>query len=151
MNGWDRVLVPADSSDLKKTDYYTQTGTRLPAFNYADGCFSYEPVKTLSGKMAYRSKSYLSVEHPVIMGFRANQWLVIHGLENDLKMIHPEQGKIEIYIENSTKKASDLQELEMHFAYQKIAPDESIEATQVWDILEGSGDEKCGDLLRKLK
>lgn len=151
MNGWDRVLVPADASDLKKTDYYTQSGTRLPAFNYTDGCFSYEPVKNLSGKMAYRSKSYLSVEHPVIMGYKASQWLVIRGLENDLKMIHPEQGKIEIYIENTTNKASDLQELEMHFAYREIAPGESIEATQVWDILEGTGTEKGNDLLRKLK
>jgi hypothetical protein len=141
----------ADSSDLKKTDYYTQSGTRLPAFKYSNGCFSYEPVTTLSGKMAYRSKSYLSVEHPVIMGFRAKQWLVIRGLENDLKMIHPEQGKIEIYIENSSNKASDLQELEMHFAYREIAPGKSIEATQVWEILEGSGNEICDDLLRKLK
>lgn len=53
--------------------------------------------------------------------------------------IHPEQARIELYIENSANRKEDLQELEMQFAYEKIAPDSSITASQTWEILPVTG------------
>jgi hypothetical protein len=122
MNGWDKVYVPADSTDLVKTQYMPDPEIHLPALMYADGCFYYEAVAPEVGKPAYKSKSFISAEIPIIIGYKANQWLIIHGINRDRAHIHPEQGQVEIYIENSGDKAHDLQELEMHFAYVKIAP-----------------------------
>lgn len=140
MNGWDKVMVPADSSDLIKTKYMNPQDLRLPAFKYTDGYFSYEPVEPLKGQRAYMSKSFISSNNPVIIGNKAKQWLIIRSEKVDLKRIHPEQGRIEIYIENSANKRRDLQELEMHFPYEKIAPGASIQASETWELIPDPGD-----------
>lgn len=138
MNGWDKVFVPSDSTDLVKTQYMKYPDIHLPVLKYADGCFSYQAVAPLAGQAAYKSKSFFSIENPVIAGYKANQWLIIRGGKMDRTKVHPEQGRIEIYVENSATKVNDLQELEMHFAYEKIAPGATIEASENWEILSGS-------------
>ena len=139
MNGWDKVFVPADSMDLKKTQYMVYPDIHKPALKYADGCFSYRAVAPESGQAAYNSKSFFSMENPVIIGYKHKQWLIIRSEKVDKARIHPEQGRIEIYIENSANKVNDLQELEMHFAYEKIAPGASIQASQNWEINPAQG------------
>ncbi|HET6558704.1 MAG TPA: DUF4380 domain-containing protein [Prolixibacteraceae bacterium] len=151
MNGWDKVYVPADSSDLIKTQYMNPQDLHLPELKYADGYFSYAAVEPLEGQRPYKSKSFLSVDDPVIIGNKANQWLIIRSEKVDKTLIHPEQGRIEIYVENSSDKANDLQELEMHFPYEKIPPGASIHASEIWEIIpdpEGPGD---ADLSKDLK
>lgn len=139
MNGWDKVFVPADSMYLIKTQYMQYPDIHQPEFRYADGCFSYDPIAPKAGQETYTSKSFISVENPVIIGYKADQWLIIRSKKMDLAPIHPEQGRIEIYVENSAGKVNDLQELEMHFAYEKIAPGGTIEASQNWEIMAASG------------
>jgi hypothetical protein len=151
MTGWDRVLIPADSTDLVKCVYMTYPDIHQPALKYADGCFSYEPVEPEAGQVAYKSKSFIAVGNPVIMGYKANQWLIIRSNRIDRARIHPEQARVEIYVENSANKANDLQELEMHFAYEKIAPGASIEASQTWTIVPGTDSQNKNDLLKKLQ
>jgi hypothetical protein len=142
MNGWDKVLVPSDSTDLIKTQYMKYPEIHKPEFKYADGCYSYQPVEPEASQSAYKSKSFIAVENPVIMGYKANQWLIIRGDKIDRSLIHPEQARVEIYIENSSARANDLQELEMHFAYEKIAPEASIHASQEWQIVAGQKDQR---------
>lgn len=137
MNGWDKVFVPADSSDLVKTQYLSSSEIHKPVFLYSDGCFSYLAEEPAAGQRAYKSKSYISVENPVIIGYKANQWLIIRSPKVDKESVHPEQGRIEIYVENSDNHSNDLQELEMHFAYQEISPGATIEASQDWEIIPG--------------
>ena len=135
MNGWDKVYVPADPTDLVKTQYMQSPDIHKPVLRYAKGFFSYQAVEPEAGQPAYKSKSFIAVENPVIIGFKANQWLIIQGEKVHQARVHPEQERVEIYIENSDNKANDLQELEMHFTYQKIAPGASIEASQNWEII----------------
>lgn len=150
MNGWDKVMVPADSSELIKTQYMNPQDLHLPAFKYTDGYFSYEAVEPLKGQRPYKSKSFLSSNNPTIIGNKASQWLIIRSEKIDMQRIHPEQGRIEIYVENSADKAKDLQELEMHFAYEKIAPGASIQASETWELIPDPGD-KNNDLKVMLK
>lgn len=138
MNGWDKVLVPADSSNLVKCQYLTYPEIKKPALKYTDGCFAYQPIEPEAGQSVYKSKSFISVENPVILGYKANQWLIIRSNKIDPSTVHPEQARVELYIENSAQKANDLQELEMHFAYEKIAPGATIEASQTWEIISGT-------------
>lgn len=139
MNGWDRVLVPAGSSDLVKSSYFGNQAVQKPALSYLNGCFSYEATEPEAGQAALKSKSFISVSHPVIAGFKAGQWLIIRGNQADRTRIHPEQASVEIYIENSRQHANDLQELEMHYAYTALAAGETTEAVQEWEILPGTG------------
>jgi hypothetical protein len=139
MNGWDKVFVPADSTNLIKTQYMTYPDIHQPALKYTDGCFTYEAIAPKAGQAAYKSKSFFSVENPVIIGYKASQYLIIRSEKIDPARVHPEQGRIEIYVENSIGKVNDLQELEMHFAYEKIAPGASIVASQNWEIIPASG------------
>ncbi len=122
MNGWDAVFVQADSTELIKTEY-----------------------------MVYKSKSFFTAETPLIAGYHQNQWLIIRSEPLDPALVHPEQGRIEIYLENSVNPTSDLQELEMHFAYRKIAPQAFIEAAETWEILPGSGLTDKKELLEELR
>jgi hypothetical protein len=151
MNGWDKVFVPADSMDLIKTQYMKYPDIHQPALNYADGCFSYQPLAPEAGQAAYKSKSFFSVENPIIIGYKASQWLIIRGEKVDRARIHPEQGRIEIYVENSAGKVNDLQELEMHFAYEKIAPGATIQASENWEIVPGSPDINNDKLPEEIK
>lgn len=151
MNGWDKVFVPADPRDLQRVLYMKHPHIHKPVLAYADGCFSYEPEEPKPGQGTYIAKTFISVENPAIIGFHANQWLIIQSQRMDPSLIHPEQGRIEIYVENSANKANDLQELEMHFPYEKIAPGESIEASQNWEILPDfdiPGNTKLTELLK---
>lgn len=140
MNGWDKVMVPADTSDLIRTQYMNPQDLQLPVFKYANGYYSYEAAEPLKGQRTYKSKSFISSDNPVIIGNKAKQWLIIRSEKIDPKLIHPEQARIEIYVENSSDKAHDLQELEMHFAYEKIAPGASIQASETWELIPDPGD-----------
>jgi len=139
MNGWDQVFVPADSAALiKSTD--PRLSPEKPALLWQNGCYSYNTPLNDSNVKVFKGKSFFSpVSTPVIAGFKANQWLIIRSEIIDKSAIHPEQARIELYIENSANRNTDLQELEMQFAYEKIAPGSSITASQIWEVLPGNG------------
>jgi len=139
MNGWDFVFVPADSAALRKNDYYNQGNIRKPDLNYRNGFYTYDASAPKSGKVVHKAKAFFDVKNPVIAGHHQNQWLIIRSEAIDNTQIHPEETRVQLYIENSYQAAGDLQELEMQFAYQSIAPGASIEASEIWEILPGSG------------
>jgi len=151
MNGWDQVFVPADSAALSKSTDPRKPGEKKPALVWQDGCYSYSTPLNDSTYKVFKGKSYFSsATAPVIAGFKANQWLIIRSNLIDKSAIHPEQTRIELYIENSPNRKEDLQELEMQFAYEKIAPGSSITASQTWEILQGTGLTTKNDLGKEL-
>lgn len=151
MNGWDNVFVKADSAALLKTEYFGRDGIRKPELRYRDGFFTYDVAVPEKAKVVYKSKSFLNVKTPLIAGFHQNQWLIIRSEAIDNTQIHPEEARIELYIENSYQAANDLQELEIQFAYRQIAPNATIEATETWEIWPGTGLKDKKELLEELK
>ena len=149
MNGWDAVFVQADSSALLKTEFMQQGEIRKPELSYKKGFFTYESMKPDSVPV-YKSKSFFAVEKPLIAGFHQNQWLIVRSTSIDPSRIHPNESRVELYVENSVKPDNDLQELEIQFAYQKIAPGATIEASETWDILPGTGLTNKKELLEEL-
>jgi hypothetical protein len=91
------------------------------------------------------------VKKPLVAGFHANQWLIITSNEIDPKLIHPNQGRVELYIENSSSPEKDIQELELQFDYHKMAPGASISAHETWELIKGTGLTAKSDLLNELK
>jgi len=155
MNGWDPVFVPADSASLVKSVDPRKSELKKPALSWQNGCYSYRTPLNDSTLKVFKGKSFFSpASTPVIAGFKANQWLIIRSNLIDKPAIHPEQSRIELYIENSANRKEDLQELEMQFAYEKIAPGNSITASQTWEIIPGTGlttkDELGKELMKHL-
>ena len=150
MSGWDAVFVQANETDLRKTNYMRRAELRKPELHYADGFYSYEAVRpeTPGGFM---SKSFFDVASPLIAGHHGNQWLIIRSAAIPAQSIHPEQARIELYIENTTRPERDLQELEMQFAYETIAPGASIEATETWEIFPAGNSADKNELRTELK
>ena len=151
MNGWDPVFVKADSVALRKNDYFNAAKLRKPELRYRDGFYTYDVAVPESAKLVYKAKAFLDVKSPLIAGFHQNQWLIIRSKAIDNSKIHPEEARVELYVENSYQATSDLQELEMQFAYQTIAPGASIEATETWEIRPGSGLTEKYKLLEELR
>ena len=156
MNGRDHVFVPADSAALTKIIDPRESKSKKPALLWKNGSFSYNTPLNDSTIKVFKGKSFFSPSSaPVIAGFKANQWLIIRSDLIDKSKIHPQQSRIELYIENSDNPHQDLQELEMQFGYEKIAPGNSITASQIWEVLPGSGrttrDELSQELMKKLK
>ena len=140
MNGWDPVFVPGDSAALVKSQWFSQSEAKKPALTFQNGFFSYDSTLPEQSQKAFKAKSFFSpAASPVIAGFKANQWLIIRSELIDKTSIHPEQSRIELYIENSANRETDLQELEMQFAYETIAPGRSITASQTWEVFQGTG------------
>lgn len=155
MNGWDAVFVQADSVALLKTQYMKQDDVRKPELNFDKGFYTYNSVFPESPQKVYKSKSFFNVEKPLIAGYHHQQWLIIRGDAFDPAQVHPNESRVELYIENSLYPEGDLQELEIQFAYRKIAPGASIEASETWEIFPGSGitdkQQLLDELQKKLK
>ena len=139
MNGWDFVFVQADSAALRKNEYYNQGKIQKPEMHYRNGFYTYDASAPKNAKIVHKAKSFFDVKNPLIAGRHQNQWLIIRSEAIDNTQIHPEESRVQLYIENSYQAAGDLQELEMQFAYQSIAPGASIEASETWEILPASG------------
>jgi hypothetical protein len=140
MNGWDQVFVPADSTALIKSVDPGKSASGKAALIWQNGCYSYNTPLNDSTVKVFKGKSFFSpASAPVIAGFNANQWLIIRSNLIDKSAIHPEQARVELYIENSANRKEDLQELEIQFAYEKIAPGNSITASETWEVLPGTG------------
>jgi hypothetical protein len=152
MNGWDAVFAKTDSSTaLREIEYIAQGEIQKPGMSWKDRFHFFNSLTPEGEQAVYRAKAFLNVEQPLIAGNHQNQWLIIRSESIDPAAIHPNQARVEIYIENSHSPETDLQELEMQFEYKKIAPGETIEASETWEILPGSGLTNKMELLEELK
>lgn len=151
MNGWDFVFVQADAAALRKNEYYNQENIQKPELHYRNGFYTYDASAPKSSRGVHKAKSFFDVKNPLIAGHHQKQWLIIRSEAIDNTQIHPEESRVQLYIENSFQAASDLQELEMQFAYQSIAPGASIEAAETWEILPGSGSTDKYELGKELR
>jgi hypothetical protein len=152
MNGWDAVFAQTDSATvLREIEYIAQGEIQKPGMSWKDGFHAFNSLTPEGEQAMYRAKAFLNVENPLIAGNHENQWLIIRSNALDNSKIHPNQARVEIYIENSNSPKTDLQELEMQFEYQQIAPGASIEASETWEILPGTGLTDKVELLEELK
>jgi hypothetical protein len=151
MNGWDFVFVQADSSTLRQNEYYNRGNIQKPELHYHDGFYTYDASAPENAKAVHKAKAFFDVKNPLIAGHHRKQWLIIRSEAIDNSQIHPDETRVQLYIENSYQAATDLQELEMQFAYQTIAPGASIEGAETWEILSASGKNDKYELLEELR
>lgn len=150
MNGWDKFFVPGDSSSLRKINVAEKGVQDLQLYN-KDGFWNYIPQKPDSGYRSQRTKILFDTPSSTVAGTRNGQWLIVEAQSVERDKVHPNQGPIEIYIENSNRPEEDLLEIEMHFEYQAIKEGATIEASEIWHIFPAEADTCREDLQLELK
>lgn len=132
------VYVPVkQASDIRMQK--AQNVARPPLdYTLADGIFSLDVLPP--GQTRREGKILLQPSHGWIAGFHGEQVLIIRFPHRPASAIHPEHGQVELY--NAYQPANpgrDLLEMEVHAPYVKLAPGQTMHATEIWTILPYQG------------
>lgn len=104
----------------------------------AEGIFSLDMLPP--GQTRREGKILLQPSHGWIAGFHGEQALIIRFQHQPVSAIHPEHGQVELY--NAYQPANpsrDLLEMEVHAPYVRLAPGQTMHATEIWTILPYKG------------
>ena len=105
--------------------------------------------KPEGGKKKLWSKAYLRPARGLIAYFLENQLLLIRAPIVPRNKLHGEQAFIEIY--RGTEKKETILELEMHGAYETLAPGASMSFEQTFELLDYEGPETQEGHLARLQ
>ncbi|MCX2842355.1 DUF4380 domain-containing protein [Microbulbifer thermotolerans] len=144
-----RVYVPiADfSRDLRLEKFPEMTTEvkadaekqRLGLFGFARG----ENIK---------AKAFIEPSAGWIAAFTQGQLFVIEFPRQARDSIHPDQGQVELYLEQDPQNPdAGVLELEVHAPYRELAPGESMSATETWRALTYTGKNSVEAHLRALR
>jgi len=135
MDGFDKVYVPiANENDLRMEHRVTETTEEMP-YKIDNGYFHFETLSPPANKSKRYGKAFIYPSKNELFAFTKNDMFVIHFKKYSRKLVHPEQGLIEIY--NSVTDSGDaLMEIEYHTPYQVIQPKEKISGKEVWEVVE---------------
>jgi hypothetical protein len=92
-------------------------------------------------------------------GFAGDQLFVIRFAHQDRSLIHPEQGQVELYLDETADPGKGLLEMEVHAPYRTLQPKQSMEAEESWTVLSYDGADTyeaqvaflCGEAAKRLK
>lgn len=111
-------------------------------YDTRDGLLSLGLKPTDTPKKPIKGKIFFQPSEGWFAAFNQRQLLIVQFPLQPVEKIHPEQGQLEFYLEyDSADKNGGMLEMEVHSAYQKLAPGESIKATERWTLIEYSGDD----------
>jgi hypothetical protein len=135
VDGYARCYAPAPSMKKVRIDAPNGSGVDEPCiFSHADGYCAVEPRKPSKGKERRFGKAFIRAGKGVMAAFTASQALLIKFKRHSPALIHPEQALVEFYNITTNNKEDALTELEYHAPYKTLAPGESMEAEQTWEL-----------------
>ncbi len=135
-----QVYVPVSvAADIRAKSYEFPMAAPL-AYSLKDGIFSLDMVPPPEGKKFRNGKIMIQPSQGWMAGFQGEQLFIVKFALQPLSAIHPDQGQIELYSAyDPTNLADGLLEMEVHAAYTKLAPEQTMNAREVWTILEYKG------------
>ncbi|WP_250459315.1 DUF4380 domain-containing protein [Microbulbifer litoralis] len=99
-----------------------------------------------------KAKAFIEPAAGWIAAFDRGQLFLIEFEQQPRESIHPEQGQVEVYLEQDPDKpGSGVMELEVHAPYRELAPGESMAAEENWRALAYTGEDSIEGHLRALK
>lgn len=124
-------------------DYRVETSPENEELNskVVDGLFTFiieEPSANFSQKSA---KAFLTPNQPYIFSFNENYMFVVHIDISNAENIHSEHAVVEIYNAISENSTDSLLELEYHSPYKKMKPGDSVEISEIWELIEYDGND----------
>lgn len=135
VDGYAMCYAPASSMRKIRVDVPDgEGGDEGCVFSLDGGYFSVEPRKPSNGKNRRWGKAFIQAGKGVTAAFTSSQALIIRFKRHAPALIHPEQALVEFYNITTRNREDALTELEYHAPYKTLAPGESMEAEQVWEI-----------------
>jgi len=109
-------------------------GDEACVFSQSGGYCTAEPRKPSNGKERRCGKAFIQAGKGMMAAFAASQALIIRFKRHSPALIHPEHALVEFYNMTTNNKEEALTELEYHAPYKTLAPGESMEAWQSWEL-----------------
>ncbi len=143
-----RIFAPVDQSvDVKRMDWQAS----IP-YTIEQGLLSLNRTPIEAGKSRIMGKVMFQPSAGWFAAFNAKQLLIVQFPLQPLEKIHPEQGQLEFYMEhNPADESRDVLEMEVHSAYQTLAPGDTMQARERWTLIEYSGDDSVEDQRKFLR
>ena len=134
-----RVYVPvASKQDVRvESSAGAALGELLPRIR--DGLFSFEHQPLPKGLSGRRGKVFLQPSAGWMAGFADDQLFIIRFTHRERSLIHPEQGQVELYLDETLDTSKGLLEMEVHAPYRTLQPDQTMEAEESWTVLPYDG------------
>lgn len=99
-----------------------------------------------------KAKAFIEPAAGWIATFDRGQLFVIEFDKQPRESIHPQQGQVEVYLEQDpANPGSGVMELEVHAPYRQLAPGESMTAEERWRALAYTGEDTVEGHLRALE
>lgn len=149
-----RVYVPVASERDVRVESRTGKRTGPVMFSLAEGILSLDLIPPPAGKTERRGKVFIQPSQGWMAGFSGNQVFIIEFTLQPERLIHPEQGQVELYMDyHPGDPERGMIEMEVHAPYRRLEPGESMSATETWTALPYEGpDERAAhvDYLNRL-
>ncbi|MDR2693319.1 MAG: DUF4380 domain-containing protein [Chitinispirillales bacterium] len=135
VDGYADCYAPVSSMDKVRIDASDGTGgDEACVFSQSGGYCAVEPRKPSKGKNRRWGKAFIQANKGMMAAFTSSQALIIKFKRHAPALIHPEQALAEFYNITTNNREDALTELEYHAPYKTLAPGESMEAEQIWEI-----------------
>lgn len=133
-----RIFAPVEENvEVKRMDWQAS----IP-YTIEQGLLSLKRTPIEAGKSRIMGKVMFQPSAGWFAAFNAKQLLIVQFPLQSLEKIHPEQGQLEFYMEhNPADESRDVLEMEVHSAYQSLAPGDTMQARERWTLIEYSGDD----------
>jgi len=135
--------VPLDAAEPPRIDVPEAAETGLGPYPHEvlDGWLAMPPGHDPQPPhMRLWAKAFVRPPRGVIAFFHEGQLLVIRADVVPVDALHPEQAFVELYRGAGVGEEQDILELEMHGAYETLAPGESMTFEQTFEILDYDGE-----------
>lgn len=130
--GW--AYVPLAGDGVRRFDKSHDGSPAYPHSRVRDWFVSAPGFRPEGAAVMRTSKAFLRPVRPEVAYFHGS-WLVRKSTAPVAEdRLHPEQAAIEIYRAGGRTAADDLLELEMHGAFETLAPGQSISFEESWEV-----------------
>jgi hypothetical protein len=145
--------VPLDPAEPPRIDVPEPAATGPGAYPHEvlDGWLALPPghdPEPSQGRLW--AKAFVRPPRGVIAFFHQGQILLIRAAVVPVDALHSEQAFVEIYRGAAAGEEEDILELEMHGAYETLAPGESMSFEQTFEVLDYAGEDTAAAHLTRL-
>jgi len=134
LDGFANVYVPVEEDGILELVIKDNEKIETTPYQIENDHFTFNPSLPQNGKMEQVQEVHLYPSKNYLAGFSKKQMLLIRFNKIKKELVYPKHGLVELY--NSTNKngKDSLLELEIHGAYTKLLPGETMALTEVWQI-----------------
>jgi hypothetical protein len=134
VDGYAHCYVPVGDVEKVRIDREETKVQDGSVFFHDRGYFSIDARIPLPHKIRRCAKAFIPASKGAMAAFFAAQALIIRFKRHSPNLIHPEHSLVELYNYTTHSREDALTELEYHSPYVTLEPDESMEATQQWEV-----------------